>query len=180
MEEVTAKVKITPKILAFVKKHTVSAKLLTPLIESYWKSKGVVLKEFHPAKKVIRIRVSQDFPKLATVDELNTFLKDNNYTHDRIKLFEGTLAECESFLQRKGYEKWGENLLQSTEYKVKFSSGAIISALEEELNGKKTLIKFEAENEKEINEVMKLLNLSKKDLILKNRAELLAEEKGLI
>lgn len=180
MEEFTAKVKITPLILDFIKKYAVSSRELPPLINSYWKSKSVDLKDFHPAKKVIRLRAPQDQTNQAAVDELSTFLKEDSYTHDRNRLFKGTTEECKSYLQKGGYEKWGEAQLRSKEYKIKLPSGAMINALEEELNGKKILVKFEAENEKEIDEAMKLLNLSKDDLILKNRAQLLAEEMELI
>jgi len=52
--------------------------------------------------------------------------------------------------------------------------------LEEEIDGKKTFVKFEAENEKDIEEAVGAMGLTKKDLIFANRAELLAKQMGLL
>lgn len=178
MEELTIKVKITPSILAFIKKQAVSTKQLTPLACSYWKPKGVALKEFSPNKKVIRLRSSN--ANTAWIDELDFFSRDGSYTHGRVRLFEGSVSESEAYLQKKNYEKWGEIRLRSIEHQLRLPSSAEVNALEEVLNGKKTLVKFEAKSKQEVEEIKNQLQLSPQDLILKNRAELFAEEKGLI
>lgn len=180
MKEFTAKVKITPQILGFVRKYAVDSRVLSALIESYWKPKGVDLKDFHPAQKAIRLRAPQVESQPAVVEELNTFLKEGSYTHDKRRLFRGTRQECMTYLQERDYEKCGEVKLRSTEYKVKLPGGVVINVLKEELDGKKAYIKFEAEKEEEIKEIMKLLSLFPKDLILKNRAHLLVDEIGLV
>ncbi|MFC1727164.1 hypothetical protein ACFL0Y_01450 [Patescibacteria group bacterium] len=175
MNEFTAKVKITPKILVFIKKYSAKSELLTPLLESYWKPKGVGLKNFPPGKKVIRLRALMERPEKAVVDELNTFLKGGSYTHDKVRLFKGSFEESELFLEKEGYEKWSEIKLGSIKHKLKLLGDLVVDALEEEINGKKTVVKFEAEKESDIDRVKKLLNLTSHELILKNRAELLAE-----
>lgn len=180
MNDFTAKVKITPQVLDFLKEYSVSSELLTPLVESFWKPKGVNLKDFPPGKKVIRLRALEENLEKASADELNTFLKDGSYTHDKINLLKGSLKEVEVFLEKQGYERWVEIKLRSTEYKIELPSGSRLDALEEEINDKKTIVKFEAENETQIKEVMKLIGLTPQDLILKNRAELLAEKMGPI
>lgn len=180
MGEFTARVQITPAVSEFTRGPALNSKLLPPLIESFWKPRDVDLRDFPPGQKTIRVRVAGDLSGSAVADELNTTLRDGNYTHDRIKLCEGTLAECEAFLQGKGYDKWTENHLRSIEYEIKLPDGGQVTVLEEEIDGKKTFIKFEAENGKDIEAVMQALGLTQKDLILKNRAELLAEQMGLL
>jgi len=180
MDEFTARIKITPAISAFLKNHAASLKMLPKPLESYWKPKGVGLRDFPPGQKAIRIRIFLDTSKIAVVEELNTLLENGSYTNSRIKLFEGILTESEFFLNNKGYEKWAENHLVSIEYQLKLADGATIKALEEEIDGKKTFVKFEAENEKDIEEAVGAMGLTKKDLIFANRAELLAKQMGLL
>lgn len=180
MGEFTARFKASPQLLDFLKKYSNSSKSLTLLRESFWKPKGTDLEEFPPNKKVIRLRAQEEQPGEAVIDELNFYLKDDSYTHDKIRLFKGSVHDCEKYLEGKDYERWVEIRRGSTNYKVKLPSGQMVNALEEEINGRKTFIKFEAESEKEIKELMRLLNFSPEDLILKNRAQLLAEERGLI
>lgn len=180
MGEFTARVRVTPAVSEFIKEPALDSKLLPPLVESFWKPKGVDLRDFPPGQKTIRVRVAEDFSGLAVADELNTTLQDGSYTHDRIKLFEGAFPACEDFLQAKGYEKWTENNLRSFQYQLKLAGGATIDALEEEIDGQKDFVKFEAENEKDIEEVVGMMGLSKSDLIFANRAELLAKQMGLL
>ena len=177
MSEFTAKIKINPKVIQFIKKYSLSSELLTPLIESYWKPKDVSLSDFHPSKKVIRLRVFGN--DSGVIDELNTFLKDGSYTHDRIRLFKGPIEKCKEFLSEKGMERWVQVKLQSTEYRVKLADGSVLNALVEEINGKKNLVKIEAKSESQVNSIKQMLGISQGGLILKNRAELLAEELGL-
>lgn len=138
------------------------------------------MRDFPPSKKAIRIRIFQDLSGSAATEELNFVASGGSYSDTRVKLFDGTLPDSEAFLQSKGYEKWTENHLRSFEYQLKLAGGATIKALEEEIDGQKTFVKFEAENEQDIEEVVKAMGLSKTDLIFENRAELLAKQMGLL
>lgn len=176
MKDRTAKVKPTEAIVGFIKENSVESKLLTPLLESFWKPKGKSLRDYPPSKTVVRLRAVADRPEKAAVDELNMYPDSGSYTHDKQRLSEGSLSECEAYLDKQGFEKWVEIQLQSTEHRLRLPNGRLIEALEETVNGKPTVVKFEAKDEADIQAVMKLLGLSEADMILKNRAEMLAEK----
>jgi hypothetical protein len=180
MGEFTARIKITPTVLDFLKTHSVSQKILPPLAESFWKPRGVNLRAFPPAKKSIRLRSVVGSLEPASVDEIETPLARAGYIENKVNLFSGSLAESENFLRQKGYEKWAQYIKGAVEYILKLPTGVIVNILEELADGKPFFVKLEAESEKDIEEIIAAMGLTKNDLIFKNRAELIAEQMGLI
>ncbi len=132
--------------------------------DQFYKPEGEELSDFSPRDIIVRKRT---FPEKETLVKINIIQKPLGYTD--------TKREVESL---ETYEKWGEFTSSAVEYRMKIRGNDVSVLIETFSFGK--YVKLESSSMEVLNEVIKEFGLDESQIIEKNSAELLAEERNII
>ncbi len=137
---------------------------LSEIRDQFYKPNGTKLSDFSPRDVIVRKRT---FPEKKTLVKINIIQKPLGYTD--------TKEDVENI---EDYEKWGEFTSYAVEYRLTVENKKIPILIETFDFGK--FIKIESPSPEILDSILQELNLDRSEIIEKNSAELLAEERDMI